>query len=61
MFLYQILVYVIHEKLWKTNITTINLKSQLQRGTKNLNYLTDDILYETFKIISGISSKNMKQ
>ena len=61
MFLYQILVYVIHEKIWKTNITTINLKSQLQRGTKNLSYLTDDILYEKFKIISGISSKNMKQ
>ena len=45
----------------KNIITTINLKSQPQRGTKNLSYLTDDILYQTFKIISGISSKNMKQ
>ena len=35
-----------------------NLKYQLQRGTKNLNYLMDDILYQIFKIILRKSSKD---
>ena len=32
-----------------------------KHGTKSLNYLTDQILYQIFKIISSISLKNMKQ
>ena len=35
---------------WK-NIATINLKYQLQHGTKNMNYLKDHILYQILKII----------
>ena len=37
----------------------INLKYQLQRGTKNLNYLRNHILYEIFKNIFSISSEKM--
>ena len=37
------------------------LEYLLQRGTKNLNYLMDHILYKIFKIILSISSKIMKQ
>ena len=33
------------------NIIIIILKYQLQHGTKNFTYLTDHILYETFKNI----------
>ena len=36
-------------------------KISAQRGTKNLNFLTYHILYQMVKIISSISSKNMKQ
>ena len=32
----------------------MNLKYQLQRVTKNLNYLKYHILYEIFKIISSV-------
>ena len=49
------------EKYKKRHIITINLKYQLQHGIKNLSYLTDDNLYQTFRIIPGISSKNMKE
>ena len=38
----------------KKCIRTINLKYQLQRGMKNLNYLMDLILYQIFKIIWNI-------
>ena len=44
-------------KYKESHIITINLKYQLQRETKNLNYLTDCILYQIFKIISSISLK----
>ena len=33
---------------------TINLKFQLQREMKNLNYLIDHIVYQIFKIILNI-------
>ena len=33
---------------------TINLKFQLQREMKNLNYLMDHIMYQIFKIILNI-------
>ena len=46
-----------HKKLYKI----INLKYHLQRGMKNLCYLTDHILYQTLKIILSISSKNMEK
>ena len=45
----------------KSHIITIKLKYQLQRGTKNLNDLMDQILYQIKKIISSISLKNIKQ
>ena len=32
----------------------MNLKYQLRRGMKSLNYMLDHILYEKFKIISSI-------
>ena len=40
---------------------TINLKYQLQRRMINLNYLTDIILYQIFKTILSIPSKDMRQ
>ena len=36
---------------------TMNLKYQLQHGTKNLNCQMDHILYQIFKFILSISSK----
>ena len=51
MLFYQILVYTIHGKLLKSHTKTINIKYQLQRGMKKLNYLMDHILYQIFKII----------
>ena len=46
---------IIHEKISKSHIVTINLKYQLQHGIKNLNYLMDYILYQIFKIIFNTS------
>ena len=45
------------KKSYKNN----KFKIQLQRGTKDLIYLMDHILYQIFKITLRISSKNMKQ
>ena len=45
----------------KTLIATINFRNQLQSGMINLNYLTNHILYQIFKIFLSISSKNMNQ
>ena len=59
MFLYQILAYTKHGKILKSDRKTINLKYQLQRGMKNLNNLMDYTLYQIFKIILSISSKNV--
>ena len=53
-FLYQILACTIHRKYEKSHIRTINLKYQLQHSMKNLNYLTDHILYQIFKVILNI-------
>ena len=39
----------------------INLKSQLQRGIKNLKYLIDQVLYQLFKIILNIQQKSMEK
>ena len=58
MLLYQILVYIIHGKIQKKHIITISLKYQLQSKTKNLNYLTDRILYKTFKNIPSVLLKS---
>ena len=38
----------------------MNLKYQLQRRMENQNYLMDQIMYQTFKIILSISSKKNK-
>ena len=54
MLLYQILAHTINRKIKKRLIRTINLKYQLQRGMKNLNYLMDYILYQILKIILNI-------
>ena len=44
-----------YTKVIQKNI--MNLKYQLQRGMKNLNYLMNHILYQIFKIILTTSSK----
>ena len=45
----------------KSLTKTITLKYLVQLGMKNLNYLMNHILYQIFKIILSISSKNTKQ
>ena len=40
---------------------TINLKYQLQREMPNLNYLTDRILYQKFKILLSILKKKHEE
>ena len=55
--IYQILAFVIHKKIYKSHIVTLNLKYHIQHGMKHLNYLTDNLLYQIFKIISSTSSK----
>ena len=59
MLLYQTLDLLYVEK-YKT-VKIINLKYQLQHGMMSLNYLMDHILYQKFKAILSISSKNMRQ
>ena len=49
------------EKYEKSHAKTINSKYQLPPEIKDSNYLTDHILYQTFKIILSISSNNIKQ
>ena len=44
----------------KNHTKTINLKYKLLPGMKHLNYLMDQILYQTIEIISNVSLKNMK-
>ena len=44
----------------KCRTKTIDLKYQLQRAIIHLNYLMDHILYQIFKIILSLPSKNMK-
>ena len=53
-------IYV-HKKYEKSYAKAINLKYQLQREMINLNYSKYHILYQIFKIILSISSKNTKQ
>ena len=57
MSLHQILASPIQAK-HKSHTKIINLKHQLQRGTKTLNYLVDHILYQIFKTILNISRKH---
>ena len=49
--MWQILARIIQRKILKSHVKTINLKYQLQHGMKDLNYLTDHILYQIFKIM----------
>ena len=44
----------------KTKKSYNNNRFKISALMKNLSYVTDHILYQTFKIISGISSKKMK-
>ena len=41
----------------KNSSKTMNLKYQLQHGMINLNYLTDRVLYQIFKITVSIFPK----
>ena len=43
----------------KSHTKTKNLKYQLPRGIRKLNYVMDHILYQIFKIILNISLRNM--
>ena len=61
MLLYHFLASTINGKIYKSHTKVKNLKNQVQRGMKNLNYLKDYILYQIFKIILSILSKSMKQ
>ena len=54
--LYQILAFIICKKMCKSRITIINLKFQLQRGKRNLNYLVDHILYQMYKIFQVLKN-----
>ena len=45
------------EKHKKNHTTTINLKYEFQHGMANLNYLSDHILYQIFKISFILSKK----
>ena len=40
---------------WKSNTNKINLKYHFRHGMKNLNYLTDHILYLIFQTILNIA------
>ena len=51
---YQILIFIIHGKILKNPLRTINLKSQLQHEMKNFNYLMDHIIYQIFKFILNV-------
>ena len=61
MLLYQTLAFTIRGKIKKKNAKIINLKYQLRHGLKGLNYLMAHILYQIFKTVLSISSKNMRQ
>ena len=61
MLLYQMFAYTTHGKIEQSHRKTTNLKYQLQRGLSNLNYVMNCILYQIFKIILNISSKNIKK
>ena len=51
---YQNLAFTIHGKIQKRYTKIINLKYQLQRRMRTLNYMTDCILYKIFKVILSI-------
>ena len=48
------LTYTVHGKIKRSYPKTINLKYQLQREMKNLDYLIGHILQQIFKIILSI-------
>ena len=54
MLLYQTLAFTIYESMQKSNTNIINLKYEIQRGMINLHYITDDMLYQIFKIILSL-------
>ena len=47
----------IHGKIYKSHTKYLNLKYQLQHGMESLNYLTNHILYQIFKITLNILQK----
>ena len=59
--IYDISIYKKSKKNIKKPYKNNKLKHQLQHGMKSLNYLMDHILYQIFKTISIISSKNNRQ
>ena len=52
------LVFIINEKIYKKYTKATNLRYQPQHGIINLNYPIDHILYQLFKIVLSISTKN---
>ena len=52
--------YILYMEKYKNHTKIKNLKYQLQRGMKIFNYLMGHIPYHILKIVSRISSKNMK-
>ena len=56
----QIVASTTHRAIQKSCIETTNLRYQKQHGMKNLNYLMNLFLHQTFRNISNASSKSMK-
>ena len=54
---FQTLACITHGKIFKNDTERINLKYQVQRGMKNLNYLMDLVLYLIFNIVLSILLK----
>ena len=59
MLLYKILACTIHEEMKKSQTPAIDLRYELQRGTENVTYLMNCILYQIFKTILNAFSKNI--
>ena len=52
------LLLIINGKIYKKYTKATNLRYQPQHGIINLNYPIDHILYQLFKIVLSISTKN---
>ena len=58
MLLYQIKASTVHIKIYRSLTKVMTFKYKHQHGMINLNFVMDHILYQIFKIILIISSKN---
>ena len=57
----NISIYYAWKNIKKSYRRTMDSKKQLQHGMKNLNYLMDHILYQTFKIILNVHLLSMEK